>query len=374
MMLPGCALVDALSGNSSGADEDVISETDATSEDVSSVDVSSGDVDEPDSGWGGCAEDFYVVADEAEPAGARCAPCPDGTVNKDPYASECVVPLKSVSAGRDRGCGILRMTEAHYCWGNVSDPTPLSFDDSRKFHSIDIGEFGICGIREATRRVICEPNSLENVPLEVIGVRVESVSVGFNHACAIREEDSRVICWGNNDYGQRDEIPTETRFKSISAGDSHTCGIDEEGYVHCWGDLLGGEYSGEPTGNRYEIPPSDKFRAVSVGFSYACGILEADAKVKCWGVPQGGSNMSPPEIAATSLSVGRYHACATPTADDQGVVCWGDGGDDLVLNSPAGGEFRSVSVGFNLACAIREFDNKVSCWGSDYAGQVRDAP
>ena len=59
------------------------------------------------------------------------------------------------------------------------------------------------------------------------------LAVGGQYICGI-SADGFVFCWGNDDYGQVSDTPTD-RFTFIDAGPYRTCGIRIDGSIVCWG-------------------------------------------------------------------------------------------------------------------------------------------
>lgn len=65
------------------------------------------------------------------------------------------------------------------------------------------------------------------------------LSAGFAHTCHIDATGS-LVCWGDDSYGQRTNLPTDTDFVQISAGHHHTCALRQV-VQRLLGQLLGRE-------------------------------------------------------------------------------------------------------------------------------------
>ena len=173
------------------------------------------------------------------------------------------------------------------------------------------------------------------------------VSSGHHHSCAISSSDMTVSCWGAIPE------PPQGSFAKISSGSSHSCGITGTGgKLICWGSNHHGES---------DPPPSDHgmFVQVSSGQSYSCGIRN-DGSAECWGKDHEGQAQPPSGVNFKQISAGLDHHVCGITKEDT-VKCWG-------RNSHGQSEDRDdhyiqVSTGKRLACAIREDDKSLECWG-----------
>jgi len=134
------------------------------------------------------------------------------------------------------------------------------------------------------------------------------VSAGSVHTCGVKSDGS-LACWGNNAYGQLNNIPSGT-FTQVSAGEIHTCGLKIIGNLVCWGDNLDGQSS----------PPAGTFTQVSAGDYHTCG-RQSNGSLACWGSNDHGQS-TPPSGAFTQVSAGGYHTCGIKS--DGSLACWGN--------------------------------------------------
>lgn len=400
LLLSGCALSDAASdGDKSAEDttslEDASSEDTESSKDAETVDdaveaddaIEADDVPDVEPGWSGCGGGHYVhsLADKS------CKACPDGEANEDPFAEECVVPFKSVSAGGEFACGILAQSGKYKCWGASSGWPDGSGPDADDFVSIAAGASRVCAIHQSSKKVSCWPNALSDwddgygylsVPDDLKDTEFKSLSVGYDHACGLLKGGSSIQCWhadgtrsDSRGWGQED-------IGRFSAGTFYTCGIQEGlNAIRCWGEnpreIFGDDARvvDDMSVNPVILinSPKGKFSAVSVGLDYVCGIEKDSSKLKCWGHLSLSQPTSPPEVKVSAVSVAFSHGCAIPD-EGEGVLCWGDEDDPVIYNQPEHGHFTSLSSGRGFACAIKEGNSEVVCWGDDAYNKVSNTP
>jgi alpha-tubulin suppressor-like RCC1 family protein len=183
------------------------------------------------------------------------------------------------------------------------------------------------------------------------------------------------------------------RFTAIAAGYSTTCGLRDNGAAFCWGENGNGEVGDGTTTDR-TVPTAVAggltFHAVGAGEGLTCGLTASDSGLYCWGVDIGGGTNAPPRDhrrpariapgAYAAVSVGYEIACALRT--DGQVLCWGYGvegqlGDGTYTSSDipvpvdqtASGRFSAVSSGHDHSCAMTTA-GAVWCWGNNHFGQL----
>ena len=275
-----------------------------------------------------------------------------------------------------------------------------------------------------------------------VGLTAKFIAAGSQHACAILNDD-RVKCWGRNVVGELglgdtnnrgdspDEMGNNLPFvnlgtgrtaKALSLGTSHTCALLDNDQVKCWGyndsGLLGlgdtenrGNQAGEMGDN---LPAVDlglgrTVKSVSAGGYSTCVLLDNNT-AKCWGdnyygqlglgdsQPRGDQpdemGNSLPRVNfgtgryATSITIGRFHACAI--LDNDTLKCWGEFqglglglgdfhnqgslpgemGDNLpTVNVGTGRIVKSVSAGGYFTCALLD-NNTAKCWGRNEYGEL----
>ena len=184
-------------------------------------------------------------------------------------------------------------------------------------------------------------------------------------------------------------VPVHPRFTELVSYtdlrflfDNFTCGLQTDGAVACWGKSSYGVL---------DSPPEGRFTAIDVTYNFGCG-LTADKAIACWGADKPSTSSNPSQglrslrwtvadmegqytdVAVSGFRSGRAgfaYACAIRDGD-LGISCWGHGGtrDD----DPPEGQFTAISKGFSLSrCAIR-VDQTLACWGSDSSGATDSPP
>jgi alpha-tubulin suppressor-like RCC1 family protein len=243
-----------------------------------------------------------------------------------------------------------------------------------------------------------------------------AISSGLYYSCAILD-DASVSCWGYNYYGELGDgtttqrnTPTQTSSLgtgrtavAISSGYYHTCAILDDGSVSCWGYNYYGELGDGTTINRTVPTQTSSLGtgrtavALSSGGYHTCAILD-DGSVSCWGWNRDGQlgdgtttdRNTPTQTSslgtnrtAVAISSGGFHTCAI--LDDASVSCWGVNaygilGDGTITDRTTPTQTSSLGTGRtavaissagSYTCAILD-DGSVSCWGSNYYGQLGD--
>ncbi|MFO0681251.1 MAG: hypothetical protein U0234_04330 [Sandaracinus sp.] len=196
------------------------------------------------------------------------------------------------------------------------------------------------------------------------------------HACAIHpttsEPQGELWCWGFN--GSRETAPSSVDLQftpvcvdvpgeppcpadwtSVSVGNYHTCAIRADGSLWCWGGPASGQLGvgtsvlglmgvAEPQ----RVP--GRWRAVSCGQRTTCAI-DDEGRLRCWGAGQIRTGTDPDPVFVGILGDGATTLSApTPIA---------------VLPPTPSTTWRSVSVAARHACAIREGDQTLWCWGDN---------
>lgn len=178
---------------------------------------------------------------------------------------------------------------------------------------------------------------------------LSSISVGGDdHACGLRPNGT-AVCWGDNRQGQ--STPPADQFRMIATGYGITCGIRRDRSVTCWGSGLG------ITSTALDAPLAGEFATISVG-AFICGV-KIDGTIAC---------ADDPDLPDLSGAQGQTYRSVTSgdalmicgVRSDHAVDCWGQF-RDFPWNVPSGG-FKSVAIGVDSACALRD-DGEVDCGG-----------
>jgi len=204
------------------------------------------------------------------------------------------------------------------------------------------------------------------LPATVQAAGYRSLSAGATHACAIRLDDDAIVCWGSNDLGQAS--PPAGRYAAVFADGGHTCAtrlLDHT--AACWGSNVA----------YYErFLPAGAVASIADGVFFICS-LSADGRLLCSdkgptcdicddGVPL---SQTPPGTFA-AVTAGYDHACAIRNGDAT-LVCWGD--DTFGQASPPPGTFASISAGYDVTCGVR-VDHALLCWGLPAQDHLRPPP
>ena len=206
----------------------------------------------------------------------------------------------------------------------------------------------------------------------------------------------------------------EPRPIGVAAGGSgdFTCAIGALGRLHCWGasgSFLGaGDVGDYAAGAPAQLGSDDGWRSLTAGDSHVCALRGAEGALYCWGEGANGrlglgsaaSSSKPARLglhegAARGLAAGwiAVDAGGASTCAIKGngqLYCWGAAGPHLGLEeasaqdslAPAligayedaprnfGHGWTHISVGAAHACAIRDQNGLLFCWGTGTDGQV----
>ncbi|MBX2798481.1 MAG: hypothetical protein KTR31_12445 [Myxococcales bacterium] len=273
-------------------------------------------------------------------------------------------------------------------------------EDRRDFDQICAGDQFTCAL-DSIGRLRCwgsdEHGQVGNRPLDA---RWKSLSCGTDFACAVSNDTGEVTCWGRNEVGINQVLnaPDTTGWESVHIGHTHGCVLDEYGNAECWGEDFSGSVS--------EVPVNATWDALGVGSRFACGILKGGNRVvSCWGEDRGDVvSTSPLQNVEANWNVNQV-ACGNTACcmirSDLGVDCWGEsddqnrlplnlagnhghidfkdqftclvdegdldchgeGGQGMATVPPRHEKYRFVATGFKHACAIRQLDGGIECWG-----------
>jgi alpha-tubulin suppressor-like RCC1 family protein len=357
--------------------------------------------------------------------------CPEGTLDVEGDASECLTVRKSALATH-HGCAILS-SDALYCWGEnphgqlgTGDydehllPVRVG-DEDATWTDVAAGVQHTCAI-DSSERLYCwgshdagqlgigdgpSQNEPTRVSSRVLGWR--AVVAGGYYTCAITTDD-HLMCWGGNGSGQLglgDDVgrtsptlvgSTEETWIAVAAGWNHTCAIHDTGTLYCWGsnanDKAGlGEADDTSTPKPVETEV-ETWRALSVNWNHSCAI-DADDALHCWGQNSAGhlgrGHASAQEAPGPVVSdveawelVSAGHSSTCAIAAEGSLYCWGDNGQGVLglgdsgpgterlspTRVETGGEAPWSWATANRGasrCAI-DATGRLFCWGSNDSG------
>lgn len=167
-----------------------------------------------------------------------------------------------------------------------------------------------------------------------------------------------MLCWDVSTFTpKRIYFNNSAPLREISVGDDQVCGvINGTNGVHCWRGMEGLD----------QIPNGvNGFRSISSGFGFSCGILVNSRRVKCWGsnitlATQIESQFG--NISMNSIVAGGGHVCGLNSTGL--LVCNGrnsSGQLNFPVNESSG--FKSLALGWDYSCGIRQSNGSVVCWG-----------
>jgi uncharacterized protein YjbI with pentapeptide repeats len=277
----------------------------------------------------------------------------------------------------------VEFTETYYATNmtGMLGPQALITGFSNYFHS-DLSNVNLSG-------AIIEDSDFNGVDLSSADL---NGTVWMNTICPNGENSDLhgQSCEGQLEFSDSGtEIDTQFTVLSASmySASEHICGISD-GSVSCWNTMGLLDYNLELNSGRYAVD-------ISTNGEHNCIILD-DGSVSCWGDNSNGqlgdgtttNRDSPTTVTslgdgrtAIDIAAGNYHTCVI--LDNGSVSCWGDNsagqlGDGTYQNQTTptlvadlGGNAIEIAAGRLHTCVILD-DGSVSCWGSNFAGQLGD--
>ncbi len=318
------------------------------------------------SGGGDCNDNDASINSEAEEIGW------DG-IDQD-CDLEDQYDFDDICAGDRFSCGVNSIGQV-FCWGDDSDGVVSNRPQTGEFVQIDCGNEFVCA-RRADNVVECWGGDDDGGVSDAPDVPALGLATGFRHACIIRQVDGQPECWGEgeayegvatinvavrdmalgsryscftrNNGGQiacvgvptvvpvnmANPAPTPNdvaEWIKISGGNQHICGIGNDQNMYCMSQVM-------LTNGERAIPNAQgPYSWIDVYNDWACAIKEA-TELSCWGssfnqVASSGFAFGQPtaDVSLFQVAVGREHACALRNEDAE-VICWGidNAGETLV--------------------------------------------
>ncbi len=305
--------------------------------------------------------------------------------NGGPAAGDIVI------AATARGTCALDASGEIACWG-LARLAPGGWQiPAGSFVSLVSSSDVVCAIR-ADRSFTCFPEPIGTADLSYVPNRtVRELALGRGAVCGTDEEARPFCAWSAPQFDLT--VPEGERFRAISVGTQFACGLREsDASILCWGSPGTEGCVWAPISGQLDAPGGE-FIGLS-SHQFASCALDAGGTIQCWGAGDAMDDPAaehcdsrinfgqsvPPDETFRSVVVGANHSCGV--REDGSVACWG-AGTDAASDCPDGfecgqsltpsGAFMQVAVGGLHTCAMRE-DRTVSCWGWDGDGDGRTTP
>ncbi len=201
----------------------------------------------------------------------------------------------------------------------------------------------LCAIQD-NGRVVCEKRTLNpgNPCLQPIPEGAFTEVEGY---CGIKV-DGTIACWDEQAYwpeNWRDYIgnvkpedfpcldkprntPPLGTFTQLEISDEYHCALSEGGTVDCW---IGGYYK-----KLKAVEPSGRFRQISIDNSGEGVGVREDGTLEYWSrIPPENTYSKVPNGRFVRVASGGGHACAIREGN-QSIACWGTGEDGKPFRSP----------------------------------------
>ncbi len=263
-----------------------------------------------------------------------------------------------------------------------------------------IAMFSVALAAVSTLACAAAPDSSEERAAEARAAEAVSITVGDAHSCSL-DREGVVRCWGANDRGQLgtgtreaagiNETPRTvlTGAIAVNAAHEHTCALLRDGEVRCWGANDRGQLGDGTTDDGLSpITVSALAGATSIGVGYARTCAVVDKGVRCVGARE----LDPHKVTVAprigtwtiegltdveAVTLGAFHMCARHV--DATVSCWGSNyfgqlgdGTHESRETPAKvviDHVATIVAGTHHTCVVKELGT-VSCWGADLVGQL----
>jgi alpha-tubulin suppressor-like RCC1 family protein len=297
--------------------------------------------------------------------------------------SETEAFVQVVSGNSGHSCG-LTAAGAAWCWGvgsngqlgngsSADQRTPVAVSGGKSFVALALGTAYGCGLtaggevwcwgaNSAGQLGIGTTTGSHATPQRVASgdLVFTSIAAGPATACGLTG-DGTAYCWGDNRSGNfgnggwtSSATPVlaamGTKLRSISPTDYHTCGVGLDDTGYCWGWEYAGQLGNDGTTGYWNQPTlvrgDHDWQTIRAAHGGTCG-LTTSGKAYCWGQSSGGRLGD--GTTRTEPSVG----LPTPVAGDL--------------------TFADLAVNYTARCGMVA-DGSAYCWGSNYYGQLGNAP
>lgn len=173
-------------------------------------------------------------------------------------------------------------------------------------------------------------------------------------------------------------VVSQGAWAKVSVSDLRSCAVRLDGTSVCWGARYRNESPpGYPPGTIIPVlakgGPLELGQATDVVASSTLGgFYDVDRLTGCtrdaaskWTCPRFDrdilpADLVPPPEALSKVVLGSRHQCGIRA--DKTITCWGRYSNEPAWTPPTG-EFRDLAIDDDEACAIRDDDQSLVCWG-----------
>jgi len=188
-----------------------------------------------------------------------------------------------------------------------------------------------------------------------VGNDFVAISSG-GYQCLALKKDGSLASWGDNTYGQTDDMPPGNDFIAVASGMSHNMALRANGSIVAWGRNQKGQCN-VPTGNNFTAIAASDWSSIA---------LKSDGSLTAWGRNDFGECDVPSGNNFTAIAAGGDFGMAIK--NDGSLVAWGYNNRGQ-CNVPAGNDFVSLAGGTYHGLALRT-DGSLIAWGYNYYGQL----
>ncbi|MEN0065453.1 MAG: MopE-related protein [Myxococcota bacterium] len=280
-----------------------------------------------------------------------------------------------VCGGRNFSCGVSTVGDIH-CWGTDQDGVVSNRPLEGRWTQIDCGEEFACAL-EYSGEVRCWGNDEDQVVSDtppVTKVSALQIAAGIRHVCLVSSATNQVQCWGD-DNAISGLGGFATPVRELALGDNYTCfALLNGGSVDCRGT--------EPpatiqtmAARKYD---NEEWISISGGNGFICGIYPPDQRMRCYSddLDGGLQELNPLDDQGPYSQMDSYGDWSCGIIEATELSCWGSEGNPVASNPQLSGQpgpdisVSRVGLGRRHACAIKNEDGELLCWGEDLAGET----